>query len=112
VPIDAVDELEPKRQVIEADDRGKVGDAGRLGRGQRRSLGSARESGEDILGAAEVLLPDDLGFAVDALALAGVVVGMASDLLVARLAMLGHTVTPLNALVQSIRALSLYLAAI
>src|SRR5206468_4223060 len=81
VSIDAFDELKPLRQVIEADDGGEVGDVGGLGRDGGWSLSGAGESRDNVVGAAQVLLPDDLGFAVDALTLAGVVVGMASDLL-------------------------------
>ena len=70
------DKVQALRDVEQGGDIGEGGDLGfeRLGR-QMGALGSG-DHGVDV---AEIDLADDLGFTVDALAIAGVVIGVAAD---------------------------------
>jgi len=77
VVVDRLHQSEAPRQVIQGGQRGEVGDEGLLG--SRGRGGLSGHGVDDVLGAAEVFLPDDFGFAVDALGFAGVVVGVAAD---------------------------------
>ena len=60
---------------------GDVGEGGHRGFQWLRRLMGELGGGDQVFDFAEVDLADDLGFAVDALALAGVVIGVAADLL-------------------------------
>src|SRR5262249_52332726 len=92
VAVDLLDQAEASGQIVQGDDGAELGDDRVLGRGGPwgRGLG---QGGDDVVSAAEILLPDDLGLAVDAAAFAWVVVGLAVDGLLeeARHAV-GHTV--------------------
>ena len=74
----AVDVLDEAQALGEAEECGDGAELAHEG-GRGLGVGVAAHGGEDVVGSAEVFLPDDLGFAVDALALAGVVVGFAAD---------------------------------
>lgn len=75
--VDVLNERQALRQVIQGGDGAKLGDhrLGRLGRVGAR----CGEGGNDVVCAPQVLLPDDLGLAIDAFGLAGVIVGPAAD---------------------------------
>ena len=73
VAVDVLDQAQASGQVVQGDDGAELGDDRLLGRGGEGSRGSS-QSGDDVVGAAEILLPDDLGLAVDAAAFACVVV--------------------------------------
>ena len=73
--VDDSGELQAPGEVEEGGDGAEVADGG-LGSG---GGGSELEFGDDVVGATEVDLADDFGLAVDALGLAGVVVGVAAD---------------------------------
>lgn len=74
--IDGPDQIEVLRQVIQGGRCGEVRQDDLLWLGRLR--GSAHSHG-NIFGLAEVLLPDDFGFAVDAPAFACVPVGATAD---------------------------------
>src|SRR5262245_24421390 len=88
VTVDELDQAEALGQIVQGDRRPEFGDhrllGGRADRGRRSS-----QSGDDLVGAAKVLLPDDLGPAVDSTAFARVVVGLTVD---SFLDEAGHTV--------------------
>ncbi len=75
VAVDDSGELQAPGEVEEGGDGAEVADGG-LGSG---GGGGELEFGDDVVGATEVDLADDFGLAVDALGLAGVVVGVAAD---------------------------------
>ncbi len=75
VAVDDSGELQAPGEVEEGGDDAEVADGG-LGSG---GGGGELEFGDDVVGATEVDLADDFGLAVDALGLAGVVVGVAAD---------------------------------
>ena len=89
--IDRPDEIELLGQVIQGGGSGEVRENDRLGSG--RLGGSAHRPG-DVIGFAEVLLPDDFRFTFDPPALAGVPVGVATDDLFGQADRhaLGHTI--------------------
>lgn len=76
MPIDCRNQIEPLSQVIQRCRSAEIGDEnfpreGRFGRGPHVR--------GDVLGLAEVLLPNDPGLSVDTLAFAGIPIGMAAD---------------------------------
>ena len=75
VAVDDSGELQAPGEVEEGGDGAEVADGG-LGSGDG---GGELEFGDDVVGATKVDLADDFGLAVDALGLAGVVVGVAAD---------------------------------
>jgi hypothetical protein len=65
--------------------------------GKRKGFAAFGHGGDNVVDAAEVLLPHDFGLAADALALAGVVVGVAADDLLGKAGhALGHTLWTLT----------------
>jgi hypothetical protein len=72
VAVDVLDQAQASGQVVQGDDGTKLGDDRLLGRGGPRSRGLS-QGGNDVVGAAEILLPDNLGLAIDAAAFACVV---------------------------------------
>ena len=81
-PVDPDHDLELGGQVIQSGLGTERHDVGFAGRGRLRGrLGGiwSAEAADDVLDGTEILLEDDLGLAVDPLALAQVVVGMAPD---------------------------------
>ncbi len=93
VAVDVLDQAQASGQVEQGHDGAELGDDRLLGRGGEGSRGLSQR-GDDVVGAAEILLPDDLGLAVDAAAFACVVGGLPADGLLeeARHA-IGHTAT-------------------
>ena len=80
VAVDMVAQFQSLGDVIQGHDGAEVGDDSLARPGRRVGVGSGgSQGGDDVVGTAEVLLPDDGGLAVDAAALAGVVVGPAAD---------------------------------
>ena len=94
VAVDQAGEVEAAGEGEQGGGGAELADAGQEGLG--RSLGGL-EAFEDGVGAAEVGLGDDSGFAVDALAGADVVVGVAADDLLDEA---GHNVRSSNSRVQ------------
>jgi len=76
VTVDRPDDIELLGQVIQSGRGGEVRQNDRLRFGR---LGGSAHGPGDVLGLAEILLPDDFGFAVDSPALAGVPIGVAAD---------------------------------
>ena len=90
MPIDRGDKVQLLRQVIQGGRGGEVAQDNCLGfGGLRRDTHGAR----DVLGLAEVFLPDDFGFAIDSLTFAGIPVRVAPDDLLVQADghALGHT---------------------
>src|SRR5262249_37408278 len=78
VTVDVIDQAEALGQIEPSHGGPEFGDHRLLG-GRGASGWGVRPSSDDIIGAAEVLLPDDRGPAVDPAAFARVVVGLAVD---------------------------------
>ena len=77
---DGIEQLEQIQTLSDVEEGGDISESGHLRfEGLRRLLG-AFGGGHEIVDFAEVDLADDLGFAIDALAIAGVVIGVAADL--------------------------------
>ena len=74
--IDMLEQLKPLSQIIQGGDGAKVSDHGVL---RFYYIGALGHGGDDVIGLAEVLLPEDLRLAVDPLAFAGIVVGRAAN---------------------------------
>jgi len=72
IPVNGSDDIELLGHVESGDHSAKFSDDGFLGIW-------AGESEDQLLGGSDVLLPDDLGFAVDASAFAQIVIGSAAD---------------------------------
>src|SRR5262249_8658621 len=80
VAIDVVAELELLSDVIQGHDGSEFGDEGLAAPRRWLSGGSGgSQGGNEVISPAQGLLPDDGGLAVDASALAGVVVGPSAD---------------------------------
>ena len=78
--VDVLDDAEPLCQVIQGSNGAELNDEGLFWFGQQFSrFGRLSHGPDDIFRTAQVLLPDDLGFAVDALALPGIIIGLAAD---------------------------------
>src|SRR5262249_32766574 len=73
VPVDMLDQAEASGQIVQGHDGAELGDDRVLGRGDPGG-GGLGQGGDDVVGAAEILLPDDFGLAVDPAAFACVVV--------------------------------------
>ena len=78
VAVDVLDQSQALGHVVQGEHGAELGDDRFLGSGGGGSRGLS-QGGDDVVGAAEILLPDDFGLAVDAAALACVVVDLAVD---------------------------------
>ena len=76
--VDVLDQVQAPGQVVQGHDGAELGDDRLLGRGGEDSRGLSQR-GDDVVGAAEILLPDDFGLTGDAAAFACVVVGLPAD---------------------------------
>ena len=74
--IEQLDQIQTLSDVEQGGGIGKSGDHGFEG---LRGLAGVLDGGDEIVDSAEVDLADDLGLAIDALAIASVVVGMAAN---------------------------------
>ena len=76
---DGIEQRDQIQTLSDVEEGGGIAESGDLGfEGLGRLLG-ALGGGDEVVDLAEVDLADDLGLAVDALAIAGVVIGVAGD---------------------------------
>ena len=76
---DGIEQLDKIQSLSNVEKSGDISESGDLGfEGLGRLLG-ALGGGDEVVDFAEVDLADDFGLAVDALAIAGVVIGVAAD---------------------------------
>lgn len=76
---DGIEQREQIQTLSDIEQGGDIGESGHLGFEGLRWLPGELGGGDEIVDFAEVDLADDLGFAIDALAIAGVVIGVAAD---------------------------------
>jgi len=77
---DGIEQREQIQTLRDVEQGGGIGESGHLGFQRLGRLPGALGGGDEVVDFAEVDLADDFGFAIDALAVAGVVIGVAADL--------------------------------
>src|ERR1017187_9181128 len=78
---DGIEQRDQIQTLGDVEQGGGIGESGHLGFERLGRLLGAFGSGYQVVDLAEVDLADNFGFAVDALAIAGVVIGVAADFL-------------------------------
>ena len=78
---DGIEQLDQIQPLSDIEQSGGISESGHLRFEGLRCLVGEFGGGDEVVDFAEVDLADDLGLAIDALAIAGVVVGVAADYL-------------------------------
>ena len=78
---DRIEQRDQIQTLRDVEQSGGIAESGDLGFERLRRLLGPLGGGDEVVDFAEVDLADDLGLAIDALAIAGVVISMAPDLL-------------------------------
>ena len=77
---DGIEQLNQVQTLSDIEQGGGITESGHVRFERLRWLVGVLDGSNQIVDFSEVDLPDDLGFAIDALAIAGVVIGVAADL--------------------------------
>jgi hypothetical protein len=77
---DGIEQLEQIQTLSDVEQGGGITEGGHYGFEGSRRLLEVLDGSDEVVDFAEVDLADDFGLAIDALAIAGVVIGMAADL--------------------------------